>query len=183
MHFHQLFERSRNIFLCHAPKGRRNGFVTAMWVDILPQHNWRGAQIFANVCSILYSMAAGSYMRKHRHGRACCRKKKAVGNVKHAILSNFSQHITNVLIWACICTKQSLWTLMWSIVSHPRIANSCQRNDDDAMQLSIFFDGKKHHIVLCLASNTFSQATFSQATLATSFEQLLYCISDAAIVC
>ena len=70
-------------------------------------------------------------------------KKKAVGNANHAILT------TN---YRCVdltmhMHKQSLR----SIVSHPRTANSCRRNDE----VSIFFDGKS------IISSFVSQAILS----------------------
>ena len=113
-----------------------------MWSEFLPQafsRNWRGEQLFANACSNLWSMAAGGYARNRRNGRAGSRKK----NRPLAMQTSWSsRQITDVLIWPCICTQQSLW----SIVPHPRTANSCWNNYD----VSNLFDGKKHHIVLVL---------------------------------
>ena len=104
-------------------QSRRNGFATAMWADWAFRTNWRGAQLFADAGSNLWSMAAGGYARNRRNGRAGSRKK----NRPLAMQTSWSsRQITDVLIWPCICTQQSLW----SIVPHPGTANSCWHNDD-----------------------------------------------------
>ena len=152
-------------------QSRRNGFATAMWADWAFRTNWRGAQLFADACSNLWSMAAGGYARNCRNGRPGAGSRKKNRPLAMQTLWS-SWQITDVLIWPCTCTQQSLW----SIVPHPRTANSCWHNDD----ASNLFDGKKHHIVPCQGLSCKQYFRFSQAT---SFDKRLCCILDAAIAC
>ena len=169
--FHQLLERStsrfKGIFLCHTPKGRRNGFATAMWADFLPQAfrtNWRGAQLFADSCSNLWSMAAGGYARNRRNGRAGSRKKNRPLLMQ---TTRFSRQITDVLIWPCICTNNP-WEVLFLILVLLILV-------DATMTLA-------SSLMVKASYRPLSRKQYFRFSQATSFDQRLCCISDAAIV-
>ena len=145
-------------------QSRRNGFATAMWADWAFRTNWRGAQLFADAGSNLWSMAAGGYARNRRNGRAGSRKKNRPLAMQ---TTRFSRQITDVLIWPCICTKNP-WELLFLILVRLILVDVTMTLASSLMVKASYRPLSRKH------SFRFSPAT--------SCDQRLCCISDAAIV-
>jgi len=163
VHFNQLLSVQGHISLPCA-QSRRNGFATAMWEDWAFRTNWRGAQLFADAGSNLWSMAAGGYARNRRNGRAGSRKKNRPLAMQ---TTRFSRQITDVLIWPCICTKNP-WELLFLILVRLILVDVTMTLASSLMVKASYRPLSRKH------SFRFSPAT--------SCDQRLCCISDAAIV-